>query len=288
MKEPGTIMRGPEILVRSIGIPAIDDKYGNLWQYHSQSDRHSKIACWGILYDLLNVCTLLQSHIKRGAVGFGINHVMWNFRTSRKKNLDLVICTPGTDVVQQKCFSDLVEHYKINLTLEEADKLRSLPAFLQMPVGSVHLALEAKACMTEHVKALPRLYDELNSSHLAIHGSSDFAIAAGFAMVNLSDTFISTGRNKYNLGISSPTISKHKQPIACARTIKALRDIPRRTQSGVEGFDAFGIVVVECRNDGSPINVISHDPAPKTDEIFHYDQLIRRIAHNYESKFSSL
>jgi uncharacterized RmlC-like cupin family protein len=43
---------------------------------------------------------------------------------------------------------------------------------LTAEVGAVLIALEAKACMTAHVKALPRLYDELNSSHQCVHGSS--------------------------------------------------------------------------------------------------------------------
>lgn len=47
----------------------------------------------------------------------------------------------------------------------QATKLGSLPELPRAPVGAVLMALEAKAAMTEHVKALPRLYDELNSSH---------------------------------------------------------------------------------------------------------------------------
>ena len=57
------------------------------------------------------------------------------------------------------------------------------------PVGSVLLALEAKACMTAHIKALPRLYDELNSSQLTVHGAADQAIAAGLAIVNIATAF---------------------------------------------------------------------------------------------------
>ena len=58
------------------------------------------------------------------------------------------------------------------------DGLPDMP--VASPVGAVLVALEAKACMTAHVKSLPRLYDELNSSHLCVHGASgpgSFAIA---------------------------------------------------------------------------------------------------------------
>lgn len=42
--------------------------------------------------------------------------------------------------------------------------------------------------MTAHSKALPRLFDELNSSHQIVHGASSHALSVGFAMVNASDT----------------------------------------------------------------------------------------------------
>jgi len=281
-------MRGPDILVRSLSHPGVADKYGNNWQYHSRSDRHSKIACWGILFDLLEVCPLLRSHIERGAVGFGINHLMRDFKTARKKDLDLVICTPGSGKAKAKTFQELVGDYKIVLKGDEQAQLDGYPELNRVPVGSVHLALEAKACMTAHIKALPRLYDELNSSHLAIHGSSDYCIAAGFTMVNLADSFISSDLNKFDLNTYPTRVSEHRQPDYCVRAVEKICEIPRRSHTGAEGFDALGIVVVECRNDHSSVKLVSKPPAPSADEIFHYDQLIRRIAHIYENRFANI
>jgi len=281
-------MKGPDILVRSLSQPGKPDRYGNSWQYHSRSDRHSKIACWGVLYDLLEVCALLRSHVERGAVGFGINHLMRDFRTGRKKDLDLVICTPGSGHAKSKTFRELVDDYQIILNEDERRQLDRYPDLTRVSVGSVHLALEAKACMTAHIKALPRLYDELNSSHLAIHGSSDYAIAAGFTMVNLADRFVSADLNKFDLDKYPPQVSENRQPDYCLRAVEKIREIPRRSQTGNEGFDALGIVVVDCRNDHSPVKLVSKSPAPSMDEIFHYDQLIRRIAHIYESRFANI
>ena len=142
--------------------------------------------------------------------------------------------------------------------------------------------------MTEHVKALPRLYDELNSSHLAIHGSADFSIAAGLAMINIADTFISPGLNKYNLDETRPRITSLNQPAATLRTISKLCEIPRRTQQGVEGFDALGIIVVNLKNDGSIVKVVTDPPAPLPQQWFHYDQMVRRIADTYANKFGNV
>jgi len=274
--------------------PRVRDEYGNSWQYHSRSDQHSKVACWALLFDLLQHSPLLRQHLADGKIGFGINHEMRDFTNNRKKNLDLVICTPGSEArlansrSKPSTFSSLAEQYHVELNPGERARLAKLPELRRVAVGSVHLALEAKAAMTAHIKALPRLFDELNSSHLAIHGASDFAIAAGFAIVNYAATFISPDRNRKDLTKDPATVSTHKQPNDTIRTIAKLEEIPRRTTGGVAGFDALGIVVLELKNDGSPVQMISGAPAPGPSDVWHYDQMINRIASSYANKFGSV
>lgn len=89
-------MDGPQIIARSLSASQIRDKYGNVWQYHSRSDRHSKIACWVIALDLLQRCDLLRDHVAAGKVVLGVNHTLRDFQTQRKKDLDLVIAEPAT------------------------------------------------------------------------------------------------------------------------------------------------------------------------------------------------
>ena len=282
-------MDGPQILVRTLSeFMAPDQTYGNLWQYHPRSDRHSKIACWTILFDLMQHCRTLTEHIASGLVGFGINHEMRDFETGRKKDLDLVICTPGTPGSTKKklaSFRGLAERCDIKLTSVQDQALSALPAFNETPVGTVHLALEAKACMTAHSKARPRLYDELSSSHLTIHGNSNFAIAAGFVMVNMSDQFISPGRNPFVVAEHAPEYNAHKQPKDVKGVIEKVNEIQRRSGTGDTGFDALGLVVVSCVNDGTPIDVVSIPPAPQPGDLLHYDSMIRKIANLYESRF---
>jgi hypothetical protein len=142
--------------------------------------------------------------------------------------------------------------------------------------------------MTAHIKALPRLYDELNSSHQAIHGSANFAIATGFAVVNMATTFLSPGLNKFDLSTHQPTVNKHRQPDDTKRTVDKLKEIPRRTQMGAEGFDALGIVVIEMKNDGSPVSIVSQDPAPKPADPWFYDAMVHRIASLYAHQFANV
>ncbi len=52
-----------------------------------------------------------------------------------------------------------------------------------------------------------------------------------------------------------------------------------------EGFDALAIVLIDCKNDGSPIAVHKGPPAPQPGDIFEYDGMVRRVAHLYEARF---
>ncbi|MBI5506535.1 MAG: hypothetical protein HY899_17220 [Deltaproteobacteria bacterium] len=288
-------MKGPCILTRTLSHPTVEDRVANLWQYHPRSDRHSKVSCWVVLFDLIRECPLLADQARRGKVGFGINHEMRDFTTNKKKNLDLVLCTPGTSGAVGSSgdrppvsFRSLAAEYGMDLSPDDRQTLAGLPELYRVPVGTVHMALEAKACMTEHVKALPRLHDELNSSHLTIHGSSDHAIAAGLVVVNAAEKFLSPGKNAHENAFDEPVVTDHTQPYATERTMKKLLEIPRRTTSATNGFDAMGVVVVRMINDGSAVVVVGVPPAPQSGDIVHYDQMIRRIQSLYEAKFSSI
>lgn len=283
------LMYGPEILVRTLSKATRKDSLGNRWQYHSRSDHHSKVACWGVIFDLLRTTPLLRKHVEKGVVYFGINHEMRDFVHDRKKNLDLVLCTPsGVGAAQSPVtLSSIAAEYRIDLTDTEQSELVALPVLRRAPVGSVLMALEAKACMTAHQRALPRLYDELNSSHLTVHGATDQAIAAGFTMVNISDHYLSPDMNKSNR-VSDPKWSKHQQPRDAQLTVDKIRQLPKRSRTGDTGYDALSIVVVNCANDGSPVELVTGAPAPQLGDIYQYASMIDRLGHIYATRFKDL
>jgi hypothetical protein len=279
-------MDGPGILVRTLTKPTRVDRYGNRWQYHSRSDHHSKVACWGIVFDLVRTCPLLNRHIAAAKIAFGINHEMHDFQHDRKKKLDLVLCTPasGRPAKRMLTLRSMVDGYQIELTSSEHGALAKLPLLAQAPVGSVLMALEAKACMTAHQRALPRLYDELNSSHLTVHGATDQAISAGFVMVNVAEEYLSPDLNKGNRATAAKW-NTHHQPRDAALAVEKVRQIPRRSRTGLEGYDALAIVIVDCRNDGSPVRLVSQFPAPPAGDIYDYASMIDRLAHIYATRF---
>lgn len=280
-------MDGPQILAHSLSKPQVVDRYGNHWCYFSRSDRHSKISCWAAVYDLLGQCALLRQHVIDGKVAFGINHEMVDFERNRRKNLDLVICTPSSIEPKAQNFVDLVPRYGIELSQTQRQRLLAYPKLLMAPVGSVLVALEAKACMTSHQKALPRLYDELNSSHLTVHGASSHAVAVGLVMINIADNFLSSDQNKEGF----PAVkkwSRHVQPRAVEQTLLKLLQLPRRTLIDQPGFDALGVVVINCVNDGSAVQAHNSSPAPQERDIIHYKSAIERISNLYSTRFGQL
>lgn len=279
-------MIGPGILVRTLSEPGVEDGQGRRWNYHSRSDRHSKVACLAIVIDLMAQCALLRAHVAAGKVAFGLNHEMSDFQNRRKKKLDLVICTPASaGKARATTLADMIREEGLALTEDESRVIAGLPVFPRRPVGAVLVALEAKACMTAHQKALPRLYDELNSSQLTVHGADNGAIAAGFVMINAATEFLSPGRN---VGDGEPVINHHKQPFATDITVAKMRELPRRSRPTGDGYDALAIVVIEGRNDGGPFRLVEAPPAPPIGDVYHYASTIDRLASLYATRFSQL
>lgn len=287
-------MKGPQLLARSMGVATTGGRgkafaFERSWQYHPRSDRHSKIACWGIVFDLLIECALFRRHAEEGKIGFGINHPMTRFSRRGTKDLDLVICpTADTDDRGDGSFRRMVDTYGIQLTPAEMTNLLSLPDIASAKPSTVLLALEAKACMTAFGKARPRLYDELNSSHETIHADTLDAIAAGLAMINVADRFVSPILNRWRAGEHVDTYNEHDQPKDAKSVLDKLDELPRRNRLTEHGFDAFGAILIDCRNDGSQVRLHEGYPAPKDTDSFNYAQMIRRLCRAYSSRNAAL
>jgi hypothetical protein len=264
--------------------------HGNLWQYHPRSDRHSKIICWAIFFDLMLRPNLISRHVKADRVSFGINHKMRDYALDREKDLDLVICRKSTPtkVANVANFRDMVDAYSIVLNETERALLDGLPPIPLTGVQTALVAMEAKAVMTEFGKARPRVYDELNSSHQTIHGDTDSSIAAGLAMINMADSFVSPIRNPWPLAGRQAELNPHNQPKDAAGAIDKIKQLPRRSAAGAVGFDALGLLVMNCLNDGSPVTIVNAPPAPQPGEFLFYDNFIERIETLYSSRFATL
>jgi hypothetical protein len=295
-------MHGPGILARTLTRPSRGAgkpyQFGNEWQYHSRSDKHSKAACWGLTFDLMLACPALRQHVEQGKVALGINHEVRDFRNNKKKNLDMVLCratdsaAPGGSKSGARGatdFASLADAYGLDLTTGQRGELRKLPLLPIAGVATVLVATEAKAAMTAFLKARPRLKDELTSSHQTIHGDNEYAIAAGLVIINAAATFVSPDMNKHDLRVVPAVVSAHRQPDDALKVIEGLRDLQRRSSVADIGFDGLGVVVIDCANDGSRVTHVSkHPPAPSQSDDFDYERFVHRLAQLYGARFSVL
>ncbi|WP_242638729.1 hypothetical protein [Mycolicibacterium sp. S2-37] len=238
------------------------------------------------MFDLLTTSSLLREHVAAGKVSLAINRTMNNWQSGSKKDLDLVIArTAGGGESPSVSLEALAEKHAIQLTDDDRQVLDGLPVSPAGTAGAtVLVALEAKAAMTAHGKARSRLYDELNSSHLTVHGDNNNALAVGFVTINFAGRIVSPT----NQASGEPTYNPHKQPRDTERVIERMKEINRRPgpQAAQSGFDALGIMVVELENDGSPVRIVTEPPAPQPNSDFYYDRMIVRTAHLYDSSFS--
>ena len=282
-------MDGPDILVRTLSQRTIPDQFGNYWQYHSRSNRHASVAYWAILFDLLQQSRLLGRHVEAGKVVLGVNHKAPDPRTARSKKLDLVVGRRADRQLTRPAASmaDLALRWGVRLSSEQRSTLADLPDLREGLVDDVLVALKTKACMTEHIKALPRLFDELTSAYSTVQAAAPGALAVGYALVNASDSFLSTDMNKYDLSERHATTNQQRDHGAGRVTAK-LVELDRQTSPAGNGFDVFGITALSMRNDGSPVSLVLGPPAPDRTDAHSYEGLVTRLARSYDDTFAAL
>ncbi|MEX0700994.1 MAG: hypothetical protein WD069_02755, partial [Planctomycetales bacterium] len=168
-----------------------DPNYGWVYRYHPRSDAHSVALCELILEDLLWACDALRTQAADRKVVYGINYKHRWSTTGKQKTLDLAIGT-AAEVDDDDSFLSLIHRGRIDRVL---------------------LSCEAKTVMTEHGKSQPRVFDELGSSHEIVHQGDPEALAAGVAVVNIAQEFVSPLRQRGG----ELHVSKHHQPRAAQR-----------------------------------------------------------------------
>lgn len=243
----------PQVLVRSLSaVPTAG------WPYNPRSDRHSVVKCWGFLLDLVRACPLVGERLVSGEYVFGINSVVDG------KALDLVVGRPGVwgGGRRPRAFGGYVESHGIALSGSDRAALQPYAGMLEGVVASPILAVEAKAVMTDHGGALPRLTDELSR-----FGARDVGIRVGLLMVNVSGRFVSPGRQG---GVNGVVETRHRQPHAALSVVDAV--------SRVSGYTGMGMVFVDCPNDG-PVRAVDVPGCPGVE----YGGMVRRVAAEVSS-----
>jgi len=263
-----------------MSVPTRRGSAGAAWQYHSRSDTHSKVACWTLLFDALLECDVLRAHAEQGRLGFGINHVMVG---PINKTLDLVLTRvpPSRSAKSRLSFVDLVTRFGICLSDTDQLELATLPAIAHddmEDVSEVLVALEAKACMTEHLKSLPRLHAEILATGYLAKRSMPRSIVVSYSLVNAARTFRTPS------GVAK--INHHNQPEDAQRVMEMLATaIPlARDTHNLIGYDVIGAIAIECSNDGSPVVLCDGTSAPAKTSHIRYERMIRSLCSEYRSR----
>ena len=280
---------GPTLLTGAMSRVSVTDEHGNKWQYHSRSNQHTKVAAYAMLLDLLVDCRELRDQVARGLVGYALNQQLVGDK--RTKTVDLVLGRPAPTGVRGRARDDFAEALRREVELEEPELrlLGSLPSLHRCDVGQLLVAFEIKAAMTEHGKALPRLFDELDATQAIIHQAEAKAIAIGLVIVNASERFVSPDLNRHDHSLMPAKVTRHTQPSAAARVFQKVRELPLAGISpGGEGYEALGFVTVECQNDGTPTDLVVGTPSPLPGDPYHYDSLIGRASRAYSKRFGNL
>lgn len=274
-------MIGPEILARTMSVSTRRGKSGRAWQYHSRSDAHSKVACWTLLLDALLECDVLRRDAEDGKLGFALNYLMSG---QMNKTLDMVLTRvqPSRKKVRRRHFVDLVNKYNIQLSSSDALALSALPgieAEHRDDVSEVVLALEAKACMTEHSKSLPRLHAEILATGFLAKQCMPKCITVSYTLVNTADRF----RTPSNAGVK---VNEHTQPKDAAHVFEMIeRAIPlsRNPRFKELGYEVCGVLPISCQNDGTPVSVATGSHAPSRSSHIRYERMVISLCSEYRA-----
>lgn len=232
--------------------------------YHPRSDEHSKVLCNYVLEDLVEACQPLMRQAQIGEVCYDLNHVVYRLDGTQKV-LDLVIGQPARPLSGQGIRRGTVV------------------------TPGIRVALEAKACMTKHTSAKPRLRDELTGSMRSAVGANPHAVVCGLAVVNAAGSFISPTDPPDPIPSEVAGLRRrtHAQPKDAAAVIEMLERLPLRQDPPEVGFDSVGIIVVSHDNElpRPRVALVTGPPCPPAASPRSYDSFIIDVSNKYRRRF---
>jgi hypothetical protein len=166
-----------------------------------------------------------------------------------------------------------VAERSIDLVFHEKNKL---------PALSVRVSVEHKTIMTAHAKARKNRYGDLIAYCNHMHNHRKDCIAAGIVVVNTSPAY--ENPDAFAKGLKRPRLNMEK---VVADTIGLFAAIPLRNETDEPNEQPEALAVIVVNYDGvHPARLVTRPPAPKPQEMVHYDSFIRRICELYRKRFS--
>lgn len=222
--------------------------------YHPRSDKHSNVLAQAIVDDLVQYGPKIRERALAGELVYDLNFTLR--AGSADWNVDLVLGPP-----------------ELGASSRPQDALIS-----RRPPAVVQIAVELKAVMTEHRKAVKNRKRDLEAHHEHVHNYNNQAIAGGVLIVNAAATFKSPLR---------PGVTTHRNPDDLVKhCIAELRGVSSRGGSTGYGLEAKCAIVVDVDNvDLSRACYVTTSPAIPVGDPMHYDSFIRTICDLYSRRF---
>jgi hypothetical protein len=224
--------------------------------YHSRSNKHSNALADAIVDDLVRTCPVIREKGMAGGLVFWKN---FKLRAGTADwNVDLVFGPPPPDSGSEVGPRGIGE---------------------RVPVA-VEIAIELKAVMTAHRKAVKNRKRDLEAHHEHVHNYNERAVAGGVLIVNGSPTFQSPLEDE---------LSTHRNPERLIEhCVNEMRAVATRGGPTGYGLEAKCVIVVSMDNVNYPkAGYIDRPPAPQIGDPLHYDAFIRALCETYRSRFGA-
>lgn len=224
--------------------------------YHPRSNKHSNELARCVVADLVASCPAIKKKATTGEIVYFLNFTL--LTGTAEWNVDLVMGQPAMGEPLPPTAGKLIREDR---------------------PSTVQIALEIKAVMTEHHKAVKNRKRDFEAHHDHVHRYNERAIAAGLMLVNIASTFRSPLR---------PLATAHNNPDRIVQhCIEQMRAVAVRSGATGTGLDAKGVIVVDLDTDdfASASYRVSR-PAPPVGDPLHYDAFIQTIGQAYTDRFS--
>lgn len=222
--------------------------------YHPRSDKHSNALGLCVVRDLVEHCPAVRRRAEAGDLVYSLNFPLLS--GTAEWNVDLVLGQPAMGSTTRPKSGEIA---------------RTVPS-------TVQVAIEFKAVMTEHRKAVKNRKRDFESHHDHVHRYDDRAIAGGLLVINASPIFKSPLR---------PETTVHRHPIRLVtHCVGEMRAVAVRSRPGEVGLDAKGVVVVSLdpAEPGSA-TFLTTPPAPPVGDPMHYDAFIQTLCSRFTERF---
>jgi hypothetical protein len=222
--------------------------------YHPRSDKHSNVLSQAIVNDLVTHCQKVRERAAAGELVYDLNFTLR--AGTADWNVDLVLGSPQLGAPPPPAGT----------------------AIARIAPSNVQIAIELKAVMTEHRKAVKNRKRDLEAHHEHVHNYNDNTIAGGVLIINSAPTFKSPLR---------PEVTTHRSPEKLVgHCVSELRSVATRGGSTGYGLEAKCGIVVSVDN----VNLAgacyeTTSPAIPVGDQLHYDYFIRRICELYSRRF---